>query len=54
MTTTSYSFAIYLSFFLIVESGTKETVAALDGGVGSAWLDAVSGSSRDTCDRRRV
>src|SRR4051812_774082 len=53
ITTTSYSLAIYLSFFLIVESGTKETVAEAAGG-GAGCGSPLSGSSRDTCERSRV
>jgi hypothetical protein len=55
MTTTSYSFAIYPSFFLIVESGTKDTVAGAAGETESASVDAASaGSRRDTWERSRV
>src|SRR6185436_3543347 len=53
ITTTSYSFAIYLSFFLMVERGTNETEADEAGGAAGSGSDA-SGSRRDTCERRRV
>src|SRR5689334_1146440 len=53
ITTTSYSFAIYLSFFRIVERGTNETEAEDAGGAAGSG-SAVSGSRRDTCDRSRV
>src|SRR4051812_25519000 len=52
ITTTSYSLAIYLSFFRMVERGTNETEADEAGAAGSG-SDA-SGSKRETCERRRV
>jgi hypothetical protein len=53
MTRTSYSLAIYLSFFLMVERGTKETDADAAGGAAGSGAEA-SGSRRESCERRRV
>jgi hypothetical protein len=53
ITITSYSFAIYLSFFLIVERGTNDTEGDAAGGASGSELPE-SGSSLDSCDRSLV
>jgi hypothetical protein len=55
ITTTSYSFAIYLSFFRIADNGTKDTEGVAGAGaLGASAAGLSSGSSCASRDRSLV